>query len=607
MQDFYHYFYASICYIPYAFGMIVLLLYSPALALFPRLSANPLTFTAIPIVSMVVINGLGLGLFYFNVYQHFVVLGMSILLFLIAFIRQIILVRTDPKGFEWNSTTFDLLKINVSIILPMIALCGLSVFMTDDALISWNFWARLNYAHISSATVSAGYPQFYPFFLSICYKLLGTTEYQGPVKVLLVIFPFTLLNVLSFSSPNISRSLLRYLFIAVICVFPGFLSFNFYRFCSVGYADPVLAASLVVSVWFLLLYCEQSKSVDNNKKNQYFLMISVLSGIAASLSKQPGFLWALWGFPLILLTKAFETKKIMLREVIALFFIFFPVVIWLCTSGKFFMHNTGVIRASLGSQSVTGSLMFSALGHSLLKYWIKQPTLLLLYIGAYICSRDSRYQKNLFWGVVIPGTLLWFTFGSYDVRLGYYLLVLCGLLICKNFDYSSETLKINTLKFSRISLLLGLLFFIFFSFREQNIIHEGVQDHLYPLNASKTLIYRYFGDGAEYVYNTIYLKPEKKIWISTFYISPIFYGNNTIIKAIQSASPEIIYDQIQKTKPDYLFTSGKIPTLSSEGLLLLQKKCPLLLTEIPLRNPHYQYRLFQLKTDNNDQTACGHF
>jgi len=582
MSNLFHYLYQGICYIPYALGMVIILLYSPALALFPRLTSSSLFFTAIPLLSIALLNLMGLILFQLNYYDHFIIISLSGILFILAVLRQIHYYRHNQS--EWIKEHKYLLILNLGIIFPLIAISGLGAFITDDALISWNFWARLNYANISSGNYSAGYPQYYPFFLSYCYKFLGNTEYQGPVKVLLVIFPFTLLNCLAFSSKHIAESWWRYIIIAFICIFPGFLSLHFYRFYSVGYADPILAANIVLSVLFLLKYIEN--------KNSFFLFISTVSAVAASLSKQPGFLWALWGFPIVLITNCMIERKIKLENIISFCVVIFSVLIWLLGAGKYFTHNTGVLTASMGSANITFQVMLRAFWHSVVKYFILQPTLMFLYVGAYV-SLNNRIQKVLFWGYIIPSTILWLIFGAYDVRLGLHNLVLCGLLICINVENIHHNFLLHLKKVSFFVLSVGVLLFLFFSIREQNVIHENVEDHIYPLNASKTIIYRYFSTGGEFIYDNIYLKPQVKLWIPTFYIIPIFYDNNEIIKPVQDYSCQVVLNQIKQTKPDYLFSSGKFKSPASDCLLRLVQQQPKVFTEIPLGNPHYKYRLFK--------------
>lgn len=602
-----HYLYQATCYLPYMFLMIVVLLYSPALAFFPRLIHSPLTFTAIPIISLVIINTIAFILFHLGFYTHFSVLSISIVFLVTALFRF-------HRFSNWQNIEKLLLSINFSIILPLVAICGLSAFMYDDALVSWNFWAHQYYLGNSPADMSNGYPQFFPLFLSYCYKFLGTFEYQGAVKALLVVFPFTLLNCIAFSISKInhiknSSILYLYFLVAFISIFPGFLSLDFYRFYSMGYADPLLAAAITLSALLLLRYCEE--------KNNLYLILAVISGIAASLTKQPGFLWVLLGFPAILIGRMIQQRQFKPSEILAILVIIIPVLFWLTGSGEHFAHNTGVINRSLNTHTVDIQTLLKALWESVLKYWIFQPTLLLLYIWAFFSLKNLE-QKILFWSFIIPGTVLWFIFGNYNIRLGLHLLVLCAILIASgnfkllrlrhNDEINNNKFDIcfnkNMKKINYLFLFLGIILFIFFSIREQNVEHNGVENHRYPLNASKTIIYQYFSLGAEKVYADIFKQPDKKIWISGIYTTPIFYGNNFIIHPPQTEDIKSIYQNIITTKPDYLFTSGKFYLPASSALLIIASQCPDLFQEIPLGRPVYRQKLFKLVYNSSSKIQC---
>src|SRR5262249_52430862 len=155
------------------------------------------------------------------------------------------------------------------------------------------------------------------------------TDYQGAVKVLLAAFPLTMMNAIGFTSKKTKNLLLPYLVIVCVSVFPGFLNFTFYSFYAIGYADPLLAAAIAVSLMLLLHYC------SNPLKKEY-LFFAVLCGITASLSKQPGLLWCYMGFPALLITKAFVHKKIDKFEIAALLLLFIPAAIWLFGPGSRF-------------------------------------------------------------------------------------------------------------------------------------------------------------------------------------------------------------------------------------------------------------------------------
>ena len=74
-----HYSYQAVCYFPFLAIMAVVLLYSPALALFPRLTKTPFLFSSVPVLSLGILSGLGFLLFHLGYYTHSIVLSISLL------------------------------------------------------------------------------------------------------------------------------------------------------------------------------------------------------------------------------------------------------------------------------------------------------------------------------------------------------------------------------------------------------------------------------------------------------------------------------------------------------------------------------------------------
>jgi len=585
--------YTAFCYLPYTFLLMLFILYLPALALSPRLIAQPRLAAGIPIFSIAIISAIAFILFEMGWYSHSIITTITLVIGIIAIIR---LGLHRKKLFtEWGRDQRALLLINISMILPLIAISGLSAFIVDDALVSWNYWATHYYLDQNAAIISGGYPQAFSILLSYCYKFLDSLQYQGPVKAMLVILPLTLLNLLAFNNKNIKHYIWIYFIIAIICVFPGFLNFGFYRFYSFGYADPLLAAALLTSAQMLCLYCE---SEDNDENKNDYLWLSVISAMLASLSKQPGFFWVLWGFPLIILSKAYKKKKRKLswQEIIAIVAVIIPVGIWLTGNGSHFYHNQGVISTSTGSAIISASILLKTFFGSVLNYFIKQPSLLIIYILAGIAAYQDINKKILYLGFILPSTVLWFIFGAYNIRLGLHLLVLCAWLILSSeflqqFFYFN---KLNILyRLRNWIIILSLVFFGFFSIREQVVQHHGVQDNIFPLNSPKTVIAYNFSTGAPFIYEQVFNHSHISLWIPTQYIWAIFYGYNKIIMPSDNANLAALSQQLLATKPEYIFTSGKIPSPITGQLSILIKKCPESFIEIPLGTPYYAYQFYR--------------
>jgi hypothetical protein len=598
------YFINTTSYLPYLFLLIPILLYFPALALFPRLILRPFEISCVPIISILLINTTGFLLRLCGFYHHLPVVIATIAFSIIAIIRLFYLMRHEK--IVWSKPQRDLFLISIAMMLPMVALGGISAFSIDDALVSWNFWAT-HYFTGQQLAGTGGYPQMFPFFLSYAYQLLGTIEYQGPVKALLVILPFTLINTVLFYNDKITaKYFFIILFVIFIGIFPPLLDPHMYRFYVKGYADPMLAAAVIVSAAFLLKYCASPKST-------LYLWIAVIGGIVASLSKQPGFMWVLWGFPLLLIVKMWQDRQFIGQEIFALIIVAIPVSVWLFSGGSHFYQNTGVITSSLGEKNhiqMSAAILSKTLWHSIIVYWIDKPSLLLLYVMGLVAAWESPIKKTLYLGFILPGTLLWFIFGAYEIRLGLHLLVLCALLVGSNdrvFNKLPQKIQtIMTLDNHRLTVkifcVIGALLFIFLSIRQQNIQHHGTQGNVYPLNATKTNVYWIFSTGAPYITASIVENPKALLWIPTQFISAIFYSRNPMIVPPQDSNTAAIVDNILKTSPDYLFTDGDFKSPASQALEKIATRCPSLFKEISLGQPMYHYRLFQF--DKSARHSC---
>lgn len=574
----------SISYIPYAILLSLTVLILPALALFPQLLRTPLLATSIPIVSILIINTLAILFLAFHVYNHFAVFGTNIVMGLTA------LFRCSRVRLAWDKSAKYIFLFNAGLLLPLIAFCGIGAFMTNDALTSWNFWALYFYKGVIPGT--SGYPPFFPLFISYCYHVLGNTEYQGAVKTLLVFFPFSLINAIAFMNRSTQKHLLLYLILIGICVLPPF--FSMYRFYATGYADPMLAAATTISLALYLRYLE-----DQQKRE--YLFFGMLCSIVAALSKQPGLFFTCISLPLIFAIQSYRTKKWKAWEWVAISIPFIPALYWLLTNGSHFYQNTGVISASTHQDHITLRGARTALTYSIQHYLLQQPTLLALLIISAISARRAWYKLAFFLVFIVPATLLWFTFGSYDMRLGLYILGAMGLLISsENYLFpKAASMKNDCLPLALISygtLVGGCILFFIFSVISQYNPHLNTPHRIYPLQAGRSILWNYFGETGEMLYRTIYDNSHVKIWAPQALIGGIFYSHTPIVPAPASYKPDDIYQNIIHYQPDFLIvTLCDRPEEVCDGIKEAIKKYPGLLTLIPIKNAKYDSQVYYVK------------
>ena len=203
--------YQATCYLPYSGLLLLCVFIAPALALFPRLILNPLTASAIPTISILIVDVIASGLIFLKCYQQNIILWITGFLILLA-VGRLFHQKTNVGESHLMPPLF---LLNIGLVLPLVAISGFSAFMSNDALASWNYWA-LHYYHQQTPN-TLGYPPFFSLLLSYCYKLLGNTEYQGAVKATLIVFPLTMLNAIACSL----KKLVPYLIIISICIIPG--------------------------------------------------------------------------------------------------------------------------------------------------------------------------------------------------------------------------------------------------------------------------------------------------------------------------------------------------------------------------------------------------
>jgi len=585
--------YIATCYLPYAFLLFFAVLIFPALSFFPSLIRTPALAAAIPIVSLLIISSFAFLLFKLGIYHHDLILISSLLFTGLGALRTYLYQRHHT--LRWQKWDYDFLWLNLGLLLPLIAFNGISSFMTYDALQSWNYWA-LHFYH-GEIPDTLGYPPFLPLFISYCYHLLGHTEYQGAVKALFFVFPFSVMNAIAFASDKIKQSPLLYLLLIGACVFPGFFDVHVYRSYSVGLADPMLAAAIATSLMLFLIYLK-------NPHEKSYLFFAVLCAITASLSKQPGLLWACISLPLLLLIRCFYLKKIDSQTVFSILLLWLPATIWLLGPGSHFYNNSGVISASLHQEHITLWAMLKTLKVSIVTYLFLKPALLILLVAAAFTGYKNRYHCLILFLFLFPALLCWFIFGSYAMRLGLYILGAAGVLIagCDHFlataknSFTPHFLKVITVKRLRSAcLLLGVGSFIIFSFTDQENGHINIPNRIYPLNAGLSNIYAYYGQQAKFVYKTIYDNPHVSIWAPHRFVAGIFYGHTKIVPLPKSYAVKDVYQNLQTYTPDYVlvaFCNRDSWDCNAIGEVI--KHYPGLLTQIPLGKSDHDYRMYSL-------------
>lgn len=608
----------------YLISCLLLLLFvyvSPALAVNPKLILKPLHFAAIPILSSLFIVALTTLLLFFHLFNPWVVTFLSILLLFIAAFRVhhlLTLVHNGFEKFKFKPWHIAILIFNFAFILPYFAKLGAYSFDRGDEIYSWNFWAVQHFLSlpIDFSHTGAPYPQFFPKLLAFCYQLLGSIELQLPVKGMLFLFPFTLLNALAFSFNH--ASIKRFIYYLLLMTFLVYVV-GLRQFFNDGYADPVMTTCLVMSIALFWHAMTKRESVS--------LWLSLLAGMAAAYAKQPALLWLGVGFPILLLAhnrgrkRVVDTLPMIIIIVLAVAF----CGVWAFTEGHGFQDNQSVIL-STGKREV-----LTQLAYAFNRYLFHHIPFALLLVTAGLLSFNTKLTRNLFLLVVVPSLLLWFYFGAYQFRLGQHIAAICALLIvCTGYrfpEYIRKTKKVEALyhkldillqhyqnniklkgsylltAFATLSCLVTLSLFIKVLYFDKSFVP-------WYAGGYHTLS-QYFGSDAKKIYQTLYDKKDITLWVPTRYLYGIFYQHTKMVTPVYSTTKPYtmgtLLNQLKTMKPDYVFVVSEdiIDGPASPSLKKLISQCPQLFIPFSKVPNRYDYAVYQVNYHKLDtKNSC---
>lgn len=582
------------------FFSVLLIGFVPAIAAFPKWVLKPITFYCLPIISMGIIGICALLLLGWHQYNHDNVFWITLAFALLATLRLFSLWQ-QRLPFAWQTKDRRLLLIVIAIILPLLPLAGTTAFTHSDAMSSWNYWAQqIYYAHFPT---KQHYPMLLPILLSYVYHFWGNATFESLAKVVLVLFPLASLGMLA-SIGKSAENILWFIIIIVLSVFTPGLPYDFHVS---GYADPILAACIACSIALLLAYLNTSnikqKSLNTTEakitNHYHLLMAASLCAMVAALVKQPGLLWAIWGFPLVFIVEWITQKQLDLKEASYCLLVIGTALFWIFGPGKHFYHVPGVLHRSRFFQN-TGHLNRLQIIWLAAKYWFtKKPGILVLLILAALASLKNRQRITVFFGFVIPGWFLWFAFANYELREAMYLFISCGILIAAN-DYFSFPL--NVFKSKRVNILntsksatrtcasfvaIGIIGFFVIGYQQMQ------KPHLFPFNANKAKIYLFLPGAPTFIYRHLYNQPHLLLWLDTKYMATIFYKHTPFIQTI-ATNKKMITRILHQNKPNYVLVSNYNPRHQLLEHYLINH--PKLAKPISIGNSPEQFKLFYIQT-----------
>jgi len=339
------------------------------------------------------------------------------------FFREYLNINNDKS--DWirifvKTIFFKVFVLAVSVVLYYVVIYITftnSVFTEWDAVVSWDRWAVDWYGnHLPNLTWH--YPQLIPANWSLTYQFMGDSRIKFFAKNFMGIIEIYILLIIFIM--GITKRRVAY-FSGVI--FTAWLQWLLGSKGN-GYVDSAVAYFVLSSVACLLIAEEE----DSDIKSTYIYIGAVIAA-GAAITKQAG-LWMVMAYPFLLYfasNKKVDRKKSdmyyrYLPGILAIYaLIIFPwygykeyqiatgkeesefgyvtsLAIRNRSLGQRLDHSLVLIQGSLSSQAIPGNIIIIFFGVLLLFAW------------------GDRFYRTLLGFIIIPFTLLWALFFSYDTR-----------------------------------------------------------------------------------------------------------------------------------------------------------------------------------------------
>lgn len=330
-----------------------------------------------------------------------------------------------PLSEEENQPKITALKYVLSLILFIGSIIAIEwifrftrynlgqIFNTWDAVNSWNKWATQWFSG-QFPTGTEDYPQLFPANWAMIYAFIGTSVVQFFSKAIMPIFSLLIMLVLlSFGIRHKNPGYFAAIMLLRL-IFKKFLV----DYISSGYMDIPLAFFSLMAVIFLLMI---TKETDQHKRYAWFLL-AVVFAAGASVVKQAGLFilltTSLIGFTLYFRLLTRNRLKIAWRQLLPILLLILIIVMpWYAIKNIQFLSGTDQSHLEFlksnrnqikNEGSIIKALQFSlnSLGRYQYLFFLMLPLLLVL----------DRFWRTIVLAIILPYSLIWSLFASYDVR-----------------------------------------------------------------------------------------------------------------------------------------------------------------------------------------------
>jgi hypothetical protein len=456
---------------------------------------------------------------------------------------------------------------------------GITSFSTDDEIYSWNLWA-IQHFHGQPASfyfTGSPYPQLFPYWIAALYQAFGTITIQVVPRLILALSTLLLgMAVIGLAKIASWRNAAIVSLILIITFGP--VSIRLAK----GLADPLMSAAMIVSVMLLIAYAREPQKF-------ILLWLAVICAIIASLTKQAALIWACFSLPLTVGIGCWRYKWPKSALIPALAGLCLSAI-WPLLIAPTFVHNNGVISASMASRSYLQQFAYAA--H---RYLIDRPEISLLFVICIFAVRRHAILRLLLATAFLPMLLAWFLFGAYEIRLGIHVLALAGLLSVCALTTSASVAgaardRIFTPAPTRRIFMMVIAAFITAGvglalwFGVSRLAEKNGVD---LSDGGKATLRVQYGPNSKAFFDSL-LHDKSRVWASNSYAFGPFFGR---VPVAMPNLPEASIDGVKKDlltfSADYAIATEQPNVPASVLLTALAQKCPGALA--PILQPPNQY------------------
>lgn len=330
-----------------------------------------------------------------------------------------------------------------------------TVFSLSDPILSWNRWA-VEWSTNALPSYTWEYPQLIPLNWSVFYVLVG-----APIQFLpKMLMPLFIIGIsLTFLSAGAQKKSWGYLAAIPATILLMRLMNGSAIMATEGYVDTAVAFFSTFSIVSLLWFDAARPKIERFNT----LLIGALFAIGAAMTKQAGLYIAIL-FPLLawllVVRKDTDLKKKVLPYLLA-----YIGLLLLCI-GPFYIYkelaiashtDTSVVPTILQDLYGSGRSALAVLGAALYYLVTKTHGLILAYALLLLYAFKDKQYRYVVWLVIIPYTLVWGFFLSYDSRNLSLAMPLIGLAAGIGLEY----VYLHTTAFATRKIRIGYCLVVF--------------------------------------------------------------------------------------------------------------------------------------------------